>query len=210
MISLIHKTIFVHIPKCAGQSVESTFLKDIAPDLEHHSHRHQLGCFEKPPSWATAYPSRLAHLTAAQYISLAFVSQSQWSSYFKFSIVRDPIERVLSMWRYNLFDQLSFDSFVSDHLATLSINDQTYRSQSYYLLDTTTGACLVDYIVPFADLATQWRVIQKQAGLSAELDHRNAARVPRPKVHSILANKIREIYADDYLHFDGILTRKQT
>ena len=34
MISLFHETIFVHIPKCAGQSVEQAFLSDFELDSE--------------------------------------------------------------------------------------------------------------------------------------------------------------------------------
>ena len=46
MISFPHKTIFIHIPKCAGQSVEETFLNDIG--LDWRKHRHLFGCFKKP------------------------------------------------------------------------------------------------------------------------------------------------------------------
>jgi hypothetical protein len=208
MISLIHKTIFVHIPKCAGQSVESTFLKDISPDLNHDSHRHLLGCFEKPPSWDAAYPSRLAHLTAAQYTSLAFVSQSQWDSYFKFSTIRDPIERCVSMWRYHLYTEMSFPDFINEHLPSLSVQNDWYRSQSHYLIDTATGSCLVDVVLPFSQIAERWHVIQQRAGVRAALDHRNEARVDRPEVPPALARKIKKIYADDYLHFASLLSHE--
>src|SRR5260221_667113 len=112
MISTIHKTIFVHIPKCAGQSVEETFLKDISPDLDWEKHRHIISCFQRPESWGKQFPERLAHLTADEYLSLSFVSQSVWEKYYKFAIVREPIDRCISMWKCLPDMTLDFDDFV--------------------------------------------------------------------------------------------------
>jgi len=73
MISFPHKTIFIHIPKCAGQSIEETFLNDIG--LDWCKHRHLFGCFKKPSTWSDNFPNRLAHLTAYEYFDLDFVNK---------------------------------------------------------------------------------------------------------------------------------------
>ena len=97
MISFPHKTIFIHIPKCAGQSIEETFLNDIG--LDWCKHRHLFGCFKKPSTQSDNFPNRLAHLTAYEYFDLDFVNKEIFSQFYKFSIVRDPLDRIVSAWK---------------------------------------------------------------------------------------------------------------
>ena len=91
MISLQHKVIFIHIPKCAGQSIEETFLNDIGLDWENS--RYLFGCFKKPPEWNNLLPERLAHLTAKEVVDFNFLPFKQFQEFYKFAVVRDPIDR---------------------------------------------------------------------------------------------------------------------
>ena len=84
MISKTHKTIFVHIPKVAGQSIETMFLEDLGPNWKA---RHRLllrkkNTFEKGPK-------RLAHLTAGQYTEFNYITSEEFNQYFKF-VRSDP------------------------------------------------------------------------------------------------------------------------
>ena len=103
MISFPHKTIFIHIPKCAGQSVEETFLNDIG--LDWYKHRHLFGCFKKPLTWSNNFPDRLAHLTAYEYFDLDFINKETFSQFYKFSIVRDPLDRVCLLYTSDAADE---------------------------------------------------------------------------------------------------------
>ena len=109
MISIHHKTIFVHIPKCAGQSIEAAFCADLGLDWDDH--RHLLGCMQRPRSWDEALPNSLAHLTAHDYVEKAFCPPEMFEAYFKFAVVRDPVERLVSIWRYRKV-ALEFSEFV--------------------------------------------------------------------------------------------------
>lgn len=108
MISHYHKCIFVHLPKCGGQSVENIFLSDLglswedrAPLLLRHNKNKNLG------------PPRLAHLTYQQYVHYHYISEALWKDYYSFTVVRNPYKRVESLYKYLEFDTaVSFDRFV--------------------------------------------------------------------------------------------------
>jgi hypothetical protein len=95
MICHRFRTIFVHIPKTAGQSVELVFLHKMGltpetrgPLLLRENTDPRLG------------PERLAHLTAAEYINCGHVAPIDYAEYFKFAIVRNPWARLVSAYKF--------------------------------------------------------------------------------------------------------------
>jgi len=171
MLSHHHKTIFVHIPKCAGQSVEMAFLADLglgwetrAPLLLRPNDRRDLG------------PPRLAHLVAADYVNCRYTPQEMFDSYFKFAIVRNPWTRAVSLYRHLGLD-MPFRDFVADWLS-----DQFARpavAESYWFVRPQTefvfsgDALLVDEVIRFEALAEQFPRIAAAAALLSPLPHVN-------------------------------------
>jgi hypothetical protein len=86
MISHKHKCIFIHIPRCAGTAIEI------------------LICGR---DWWSVEPST-KHLLASAAKKLY---RTWWDDYFKFSIVRDPIDRMISCLKYSDHFGLSIDKF---------------------------------------------------------------------------------------------------
>lgn len=199
MISLIHRAIFVHIPKCAGQSIEQAFLKDVAPDGDFERHRHLLTCFGRPWDWSAEIPGRLAHLKAHQYLDFNLVPPSVWDGSFRFAVVRDPLERAISMWRYRSVG-LDFDAFATEYLPANIAKDFWFEPQHTYTHSPQTGESLLHEIIPFAELQLRWPAIRERVGMKPEpLPARNKSQKPPPESISDAAREsIRTLYAEDY------------
>lgn len=149
MICHRYKTIFVHIPKTAGQSIEHVFLEKMelnwatrAPLLLRYNSEPKLG------------PERLAHLYATEYVSLGHIAPIDFADYFKFSIVRNPWDRLVSFYKRSVLSSgVSFREFVIngfpkvDHTAF----GRQVAPQWYYLMDDDDNL-LVDSIVKFEQL----------------------------------------------------------
>lgn len=181
MISHHHKTIFVHIPKCGGQSIEMMFIKDVgltwktrAPLLLRANKIAALG------------PARLAHLTMADYIKCKYIPQELSDTYYKFTVVRDPIARVLSMYNY-LDLSFGFDSFLetwlperldkqvdpnSDGAPSLSY---FVRPQADYIFDDD-GKLLVDEVFMLESMNLAEAKVRSLLHTTAELGHVNSSK----------------------------------
>jgi hypothetical protein len=166
-----YRCIFVHIPKCAGQSVEHIFLKAVgltwaarAPLLMRPNKRPELG------------PPRLAHLTAREYVACRHMTSQQFASYFKFAIVRNPWDRMVSFYKYlGAHKGVSFRQFLmGDFLRQLWKNKYWFvRPQFEFIYDASDG-CLVDYVGRFEFLAMAMDHVGRQVGLQdASLPHVN-------------------------------------
>ena len=95
MISIKHKIIFIHIPKCAGQSIENIFLLDLGLNWQQ---RHPL--LLRPRKVKEKGPERLAHLYAEEYFKFGYIPKEKYDKFFKFSIIRNPVDRILSEINY--------------------------------------------------------------------------------------------------------------
>ena len=201
MISLVHRTLFVHIPKCAGQSVEAAFCEDLG--LKWQKHRYLLGCFERPKGWPKAMPDRLAHLSAHEYVARNMLPKALFNSFYRFAIVRDPVERAISMWRFLPYEK-PFENFVRDELPKrLAAGDFFYRRQRAYVVDPETGEMLVDHIIPYSELGKHWPQVMRRSGIMKPLGHRNSAPGTKehPQVTGSMRDTLRELFRDDYETF---------
>jgi hypothetical protein len=89
MISHEHKALFIHIPRTGGTSVEKAFGIDNL--------------------WQSSPEEK--HLSASQ--ARAFYGKEIWKKYFKFSFVRNPWDRMVSLWKSKYYGiQDSFYDFL--------------------------------------------------------------------------------------------------
>lgn len=188
MISHQHKCIFIHIPKCAGTSIELA--------LGHHDeyqgrgrqdHRSMsqieenfsatglsllkkrarrvlpIGRFKKRPS---RNPKNDLQVTRAQF-----------DEYYKFTIIRNPWARAYSWYKnmirdeehhrkYGVIADLSFRDFLRDHAGVGLLKPQTWWLKS---LD---GSLKLDLIGRFETLQDDFQTACDSMGLSHfELPH---------------------------------------
>lgn len=212
MISHHHQTIFVHIPKCGGQSIEAAFLQDLglewenrAPLLLRKNDNPKLG------------PPRLAHLTAYEYLQYGYISRQQFERYFSFSLVRSPLERAVSLFNY-VKHNLNPDDFFLGWLPFQLGEEFHFKSNpSQKLLDRDffwfvqpqinfvykDGAFLVDEIYRLENLAESLPRLRARSNLTSEPPHRNRSRIrlKREDLDSVHLEMIETLYEPDFSYF---------
>ncbi|MEM7085939.1 MAG: sulfotransferase family 2 domain-containing protein [Bacteroidota bacterium] len=170
MISTKHKTIFVHIPKVAGQSIETLFLEDLGLNWDQ---RHTLLMRIKKPH--EQGPHRLAHLRAKDYVSLGYADQATFDSFFKFSFVRNPYARVLSLYHYLGYSRIiSVEKFIEKVLVKKVKEDHFFYQAQYDYLYSNDGKLLVDYVGKLEQISEDIAPVLRKSGLQGkEMPHVN-------------------------------------
>ena len=210
MISHNHKAIFVHIPKCGGQSIESAFLRDLGLTMANRA-----PLLLRPNDNPNVGPPRLAHLMAADYLKYCYASAEMFERYYTFSVVRDPISRVVSMFNYLKIKDISgrrieFSRFLNEwlpkQLTGLEQRDVGnfqragwfVRPQYDYLVDED-GKVLLDEIFRLEELNKKFGTIQEKTNLASPLTHINKSdQAFSTKMLSDSERKfIQELYSKD-------------
>lgn len=177
MISHNHKCIFVHIPKCGGQSVEHIFLNDLGLSWTHRS-----PLLMRPNDDPQVGPPRLAHLTYKQYISSCYISKSLWEQYLSFSIVRNPYSRVESFYKYLGYKGVvSFESFVCRWLPKIFKGEMSwFLMPQYDYISDEEGGIAVNATIKLEELNKKLPGLLAQVGIaSVHIPHINKSSSPR-------------------------------
>ena len=164
MISHSHRTIFVHIPKNAGQSIENMFLSDLGLSWGQRTPLLMLANND-----LSIGPPRLAHLIASEYIKYHYISKELFNSYFSFSIVRNPWHRAYSFYKYLTNQIIPFSyfiksSFYSDYFHQSSSMSWFVRPQVDYIFDDNQKLS-VECIYRLEDLRDSQSDIIKRSNL---------------------------------------------
>ena len=177
-ISHPHKAIFVHIPKTAGTSIEAV--------LGMHGNKQDIGVvpyFNQELDYEHLYGRQMQHMTA-QSIRTMLNDESLFASYFKFTVVRNPWDRLVSAlawtdqkWvRGEELTVAAFDSQVRQVHALLTGTSPAQLPaflypQSVFIFDAERQP-LVNFIGRYENLTADWRVIRARLGLTADLPER--------------------------------------
>ena len=200
MLSREFETIFVHVPKTGGQSIERVFLDKLKLTWEQRASL-LLRANDDPARG----PRRLAHLYAREYVPLRYVTQRDFARYFKFSVVRNPWARAVSAFKYKHQSAgVQFADFVSG-LVNGRIFGRHSDSQQLYLFDEN-GSLLVDRVLRFEKLAEHFAEVGQQLfGTREFLFHTNASRDRtdyREFYNPELSAKIADMYRADIEAFE--------
>ncbi len=171
MICHQYKCIFVHIPKTAGQSIEHVFLDLLgltwdarAPLLLRPNSRPELG------------PPRLAHLKADEYVRYQYLTQDAFDDYYKFSFVRNPWSRLVSLYKFLGYEtKLDFRPFLLGMFKSYIFErDNWFVGPQSDFVYSSEGELLVDYLGRFEDLQNSFDFVCRQIGISVKrLPHVN-------------------------------------
>lgn len=211
-ISSQFKVIFIHIPKCAGTSIEK-FL-GMATPKQFFSYR-PIKELNIPAYNADTLERRPQHLTALQLRNI--LPTNIFNDYYKFTVVRNPYQRLLSEYCYihdtptektAEFRNISFDSFV-DKVLALDKADKLVKFDGHldrqvdYILDEK-GDVMVDAIFKFESIDDCTRELQARTGIMAELPHSRATSLidAKREISTETKEKIYEYYKDDFILLD--------
>ena len=195
MISHFHKAIFIHIPKCAGQSVEEAFCRDIGISW---AERAALLLRPKGKADTDKAPERLAHLKAREYVALKYIPEDMYKKYLKFAIIRNPWDRIFSIYKYLGRGCGTFRDFTYKKLGNVESAKSLpffWHSQYEYLC-SDEGEIIVDNIVKFESMSETIENIFMKLGFSEPtLPYRNRSKDIKAKGKS---NSIHASYKDFY------------
>jgi hypothetical protein len=168
MIVTDKKAIFIHINRCAGNSVEALlrqFVLDKKYGITHDRYSPK-------------------HLNAREHME--FLGRDVYESFFSFTIVRNPWDKMVSYWKLQKQHKDKSKSYVrgmtfpdwmkSDFMLRVNRQDQytlrKYSNQYDWLVDEKGNIC-VDFVAKFENLRNDWRVIAKQLYVTPALPHLN-------------------------------------
>jgi hypothetical protein len=159
MVSHQNKCIFIHIPKAAGTSLARVFQDSIKNQKSPVMlpFKAEDNKFDPPPP----------HLRASDYIKYGHVTKKEFRSYFKFSMVRNPWDRIVSEYKYRRHPiYYDFKTFLFSRLPKPSWSDAyCHVIPQYDFLYDSKGNCLVDFIGKVENIQEDFNKICNTLGM---------------------------------------------
>jgi len=162
MICHHYKTIFIHLPKNAGQSIEHVFL-----NLLNLTWKTRAPLLLRPNDVPELGPPALAHLKAHEYVLYNYLTQEQFNTYFKFTFVRNPWDRMISIYKYLGYSKkYEFNHFLKGVFLKEQWADNYWfvGPQSEFLYDNNSEL-KVDFIGRFENLQNDFNQICREIGM---------------------------------------------
>jgi hypothetical protein len=202
LISHKYKIIFIHIPKCAGSSIEYYF--DIAPFKWKQTNRLHL------TGWDKQLKIHLQHAPSKTLLDNKLISEECWNSYFKFAFVRNPWDKAFSDYYWMMKDRKvegTFEEYLSaSGPFAVSLNDSKqmhYRGdhlkpQHEFIYDND-GNLLVDFVGRFENLEEDFKMICQSANIKySGLPHVKKSIEKKIDYHQFYDETKMKLVADKY------------
>ena len=206
MIIHTHKAIFVHIPKTAGSSIE------VALNTLENTNK---GAVDE--ATGTFYPvttGKEKHYDARAYRK--HYGRRVWQDYYKFTVVRNPWQRIHSWWWNNRYITGKFDmpfaEFLHSHLAEFLHSrfadpddlPRALRPQTRWIT-SANGNIEMDYICRFETIDKDFKTVCEQIGAPLTelprvlVDNRNPASRPyyTDDYDADLVDLVARVYSED-------------
>lgn len=221
MISHQHQCIFIHIPKCAGTSIE-----EVLGHFEGHEGRRgqdhrSIRMIQAPGFNAHTFKNvenikdfarriRQRYRTVANPNNALTVDANQYQNYFKFTFVRNPWLRTYSWYQnairdpihqknYRIDPSLSFEQFVSQFIGTGFLRPQTYWLKNF------EGNIAMDFVGKFENLQQDFAQVCEKLDMNCvQLPHKIAGSKadPRREFTTRSIDLIADFYREEIQLFD--------
>ena len=160
MISFDKKFIFIHINKTAGTSMEKALSKYGVRKLEPKDNLE----FE------LSY-KQSQHFNCEEYKKYL---GSEYDDYFKFTVVRNPFDRIVSYYGGGaITNNLSFSDWVIERYQNKNFKDfeRMYSDYTHWIGDDK-----IDFILRFENLSSDFEELKNKLNLECELGYFNVNR----------------------------------
>jgi len=204
MVSHELKAIFIHIPKTGGGSS----IEEMIWPMEKGRSETQLWMGFKDAYHNEFQTGGLQHLRAEQVRHV--LGDEVFSSYFKFSIVRNPWDKALSQYRY-MASRPDLMNFIGMHegdcfkryLERIQTKEHVQWMPQHKFLLNAAGDVLVDYIGRFEVFEQAVKEATRRIGLSCDqVPHVNASHsVGTDVLDQESHEQVAELYKEDIALF---------
>jgi hypothetical protein len=160
MINHKYKFLFIHIPKTSGRSTELCLNRRCGKDDTGTRLNGPLQLLRNP------------HKTLDDYYKI--YSKQELKSYFKFTIVRNPFDRIVSEYFYSRKRRLTQSRDFKTFVVNGEIDTQSYPNHNIPQIDFFVDKKRIDYIAKFENLQEDFKTICDKIKIPhQELPHHN-------------------------------------
>ena len=215
MCSINHnlKALFIHIPKNGGSYV-AEILSKYYGFKNYYLQRpdHKLFCTGKDKSvdkHENKIHGTLIYYKTSHYINKTMnMTKEKWDSYYIFTFVRNPYERIISGWNYINKYNIDFHKFVKFNEKSVSYDYwHVFMTQSRHLIDTN-GKINVSFIGRLENIENDLGIVLNKLGIIRILHSpfkKNSKKHDDYKKYYINDDVLRcvnDIYNEDFNHFN--------
>ena len=170
MCSINHdkKALFIHIPKTGGSYIAEILQKHYG-FKNYYLQRpdHKTFCLEKDSSVDKhenkIHGTLMYYKTSQQLNKIMGMDDYKWSSYYIFSFIRNPYDRIISGWNYCNKYNIPFDNYLN-----INLNSYDYwhvlMSQSRHLINNN-GKINVNFIGKFENMENDLKTVLNNIGI---------------------------------------------
>jgi hypothetical protein len=169
-INHFNKSIFIHIPKNGGSYV-AEILSKYYGFKNYYLHRsdHDKFCIQSDNSVDKhenkIHGTLIYYKTSNELNKIMNMTIDKWNSYFIFTFVRNPYQRIISGWNYINKYNISFNKFITFNYNVNSYDYwHTFMSQYRHIVDTN-GKTNIHYIGKFENLENDLKIILNKIGI---------------------------------------------
>jgi hypothetical protein len=170
MCSINHdkKALFIHIPKTGGSYISEILQKHYGFKnyyLQRPDHKNF--CLGKDNSVDKhenkTHGTLMYYKTSKQLNKIMGMDEYKWNSYYIFSFIRNPYDRIISGWNYCNKYNIPFDNYLN-----INLNSYDYwhvlMSQSRHLINNN-GKINVNFIGKFENIENDLKTVLNNIGI---------------------------------------------